>query len=89
MIYFAPVDNENTILYIRFYCKITNSKIVNNIIAYFGKFANRVIEKQDKRVVITQKPKKSSLKSEEKLLKGDSPIIMYRKIREELKNNYI
>lgn len=89
LIYFAPVDDENTILYIRFYCKITNSKIVNNIIAYFGKFANRVIEKQDKRVVITQKPKKSSLKSKEKLLKGDSPIIMYRKIREELKNNSI
>jgi len=87
LIYFAPVDDENTILYIRFYCKITKSKLLNNIIAFFGKFANKTIERQDKRVVITQKPKASELKSGEKLLVGDGPIIMYRKIREELKGN--
>lgn len=85
IIYFAPVDDENTILYIRFYCKITKLQAVNNFIAFFGKFANKIIERQDKRVVITQKPKASSLKSEEKLVAGDGPIIMYRKIRDELK----
>ena len=85
IIYFAPVDDENTILYIRFYCRITSFKPLNSVIAYTGKFANRVIERQDKRVVITQKPKASSYKSNEKLLMGDGPIIMYRKIREELK----
>ncbi len=86
LIYFAPVDEEKTILYIRFYCKVSKYKVVNNIIAFFGKFANKIIERQDKRVVITQKPKASSLKSEEKLLMGDGPIIMYRKVREDLKN---
>lgn len=86
IIYFAPVDNDNTILYIRFYCKITSLKTVNSFIAFFGKFANKIIERQDKRVVITQKPKVSALKSGEKLVKGDGPIIIYRKIREELKN---
>lgn len=85
IIYFAPVDEENTILYIRFYCKISKMRFMNNIIAFFGKYANKVIERQDKRVVITQKPKASSFKSGEKLLAGDGPIIMYRKIREELK----
>ena len=86
IIYFAPVDNDNTILYIRFYCKITSLKTVNSFIVFFGKFANKIIERQDKRLVITQKPKVSALKSGEKLVKGDGPIIMYRKIREELKN---
>lgn len=84
IIYFAPVDNENTILYIRFYSKMTNSRIINRIIAFFGRFANRLIERQDKRVVITQKPKASALKSGEKLLPGDGPIIKYRIVRDEL-----
>jgi hypothetical protein len=87
LIYFAPVDDENTILYIRFYCKLTKIKIINSLIAFTGKFANKIIERQDKRVVITQKPKASSFKSGEKLLMGDGPIIMYRKIRDELKNH--
>ena len=87
IIYFAPVDEENTNLYIRFYSKNPNYKPLDSFIAYFGKFANKIIERQDKRVVITQKPKASSLKSGEKLLIGDGPIIMYRRIREELKNS--
>ncbi len=87
IIYFAPVDDENTILYIRFYCNLTKSRALNTLIAFFGKIANKIIERQDKRVVITQKPKASSLKSGEKLISGDGPIIMYRKIRDDLKNS--
>lgn len=86
IIYFAPVDEENTILYIRFYCKITRIRLIDRFIAFLGKYANRVIERQDKRVVITQKPKASAYRSGEKLLAGDGPIIRYRKIREELKS---
>lgn len=86
MIYFAPVDDENTILYIRFYDKLTGSRLVDGFAALLGKPANRVIERQDKRVVVTQRPKASSYRSEEKLLSGDGPIIQYRRIREQLKN---
>ena len=86
IIYFAPVDDENTILYIRFYCKISKIKVLNDLIAYMGKYGNRIIERQDKRVVITQKPKASAYQSQEKLLSGDGPIIQYRKIREALQN---
>ncbi len=85
IIYFAPVDDENTILYIRFYCKLSPLRMVNNVIAFSGKYANRTIERQDKRVVITQKPKASALKSGERLIPGDRPIVEYRRIREELK----
>lgn len=87
MIYFAPVDDENTILYIRFYCKMTSFKPVNSLIAYIGKFGNKTVERQDKRIVITQRPKASALRSGEKLVPEDGPIIMYRKIRDGLKNS--
>jgi len=89
IIYFAPVDEENTVLYIRFYCKLTGFKPLNRLIAFFGKFTNRVIERQDKRVVITQKPKASAYQSNEKLLAGDGPVILYRKLRNELKNSHL
>ncbi len=84
MIYFAPIDDENTILYIRFYSSISNSRTLNRFIAFFGKHANRIIERQDKRVVITQVPKVSQYHSNEKLLTGDQPIILYRRYRDEL-----
>ena len=86
IIYFASVDEENTILYIRFYSKVAGNKPIDALVAWLGKFGNRIIERQDKRIVITQKPKASSYRSQEKLLAGDAPIIQYRRMREELKN---
>jgi len=86
IIFFAPVDDENTVLYIRFYCKATGFKPLDALIVYLGKFGNKTIERQDKRVVITQKPKASAYRSNEKLLSGDAPIIQYRRIREDLKS---
>lgn len=86
IIYFAPVDEENTILYIRFYNKISGFKPVDYLIAQLGKYANLIVERQDKRIVITQKPKASSYQSQEKLLAGDGPVIQYRRLREHLKN---
>lgn len=86
IVYFAPVDDENTILYLRFYNKFTPLKFLNSFIAWVGKYANLMIERQDKRVVITQKPKASSFRSGEKLIPGDSPIVTYRRLRDEMKN---
>lgn len=86
MAYFVPVDEENTLLYIRFYNKITKSRNLNKLIAWFGKYANKKIERQDKVIVETQKPIKTSLKMDEKLVQADRPIIEYRKKRDELKN---
>lgn len=85
LIYFAPVDEKNTILYIRFYSTLSSSPAINELIAFFGKFGNRIIERQDKRIVITQRPYVSSYHSNEKLFPGDRPIVEYRKIRHALK----
>ena len=86
IIYFAPVDEENTILYIRFYDKFTGSPWVNRLIAQVGKVMNRAVERQDRRVVVTERPKASSYRSEEKLLMGDGPIIQYRRLRDQMKS---
>lgn len=84
LIFFAPVDDENTVLYIRFYNRITGIRPIDGLIAFFGRYANLIVERQDKRVVITQEPKASGLKIGEHLIAGDAPIIRYRKIRDDL-----
>lgn len=81
---FVPVDEENSIVYIRFYQRFTKIPIIKDVINYFAKLSNIVILRQDKRIVVTQLPKKSEVKMDERLIMGDKPIIEYRKRREEL-----
>jgi phenylpropionate dioxygenase-like ring-hydroxylating dioxygenase large terminal subunit len=81
---FVPVDEENSIVYIRFYHRLVKTPGIKEFISYFGKLSNIIILRQDKRIVITQLPKKSMYKMDERLIMGDKPIIEYRKHREEL-----
>ncbi len=83
---FVPVDEENTIVYIRYYQKMTKIPGLSHLINYIGKVFSIIILRQDKRVVITQLPKKTSLKMGENLIVGDMPIVEYRKHREALQN---
>ena len=80
MIAFAPIDDSNTLMYLRFYHK-TRTPIIRNVVNFFGSLSNLYIERQDRRVVITQQPKRSDLNIGEKLIPGDGPVITYRKIR--------
>jgi phenylpropionate dioxygenase-like ring-hydroxylating dioxygenase large terminal subunit len=81
---FVPVDEENTIIYIRYYQKMIKIPVLKGLMNYLGKISSIIILRQDKRVVKTQIPKKSALKMNELLIMGDKPIIEYRKHREEL-----
>ncbi|MGC8827967.1 MAG: aromatic ring-hydroxylating oxygenase subunit alpha, partial [Anaerolineae bacterium] len=45
---------------------------------------NRFVAHQDRRVVETQKPKASALRSGEQLIQGDRPVVEYRRRRQEL-----
>jgi len=81
---FVPVDEENTIVYIRYYQILIKIPLLKQLMNYIGKISSIVILRQDKRVVITQLPKKSGLKIDEHLIMGDKPIIEYRKHRQEL-----
>lgn len=83
--FFIPVDDEHSIIALRFYNKLTGSRSINKCIAWLGSRANRIVERQDKRIVETQLPKASGLSIGENLVQADKPIMEYRKRREELK----
>lgn len=84
---FVPVDEKNTIIYLRYYQKIITIPILKNIFLFTGKLFSKKVLRQDKRVVTTQVPKKSELiMKTENLTQADLPIINYRKIRNTLIN---
>ena len=81
---FVPVDDGNCEVYIRYYQQVMNVPVLKQIVNRIGILLGLIILRQDKRVVLTQEPKKSELKSDEKLIVGDLPIIEYRKHRQNL-----
>lgn len=81
---FAPIDAENTMLYLRMHQDIVRTPVLREIMNGLGTLGNLIIERQDKRVVETQLPKRSDLQMGEKLIQGDGPIIAYRRRRTEL-----
>jgi phenylpropionate dioxygenase-like ring-hydroxylating dioxygenase large terminal subunit len=84
VIAFVPIDDQNTRMYVRTYqrvVKVPILKFVFNIISGIGNF---IIERQDRWVVQTQKPKRTGLRTGERLVPGDRPIVLYRQRREAL-----
>jgi phenylpropionate dioxygenase-like ring-hydroxylating dioxygenase large terminal subunit len=81
---FVPVDEENSIIYIRYYQDMVKIPLLKGLFNYIGKISSKIILQQDKRVVVTQLPKKSGFQMDERLITGDKPIIEYRKHRQEL-----
>jgi hypothetical protein len=63
---------------------MVNVPVLRELFNYIGKVSSIVILRQDKRIVVTQLPKKSEFKMDERLIMGDKPIIEYRKHRQEL-----
>jgi phenylpropionate dioxygenase-like ring-hydroxylating dioxygenase large terminal subunit len=85
MVAFVPVDAENTILYLRFYQKFMQIPVLRNLVNRLAMPSNIYIAHQDRRVVETQEPKASDLRIQEQLIRGDYPIVEYRRRRAELK----
>jgi phenylpropionate dioxygenase-like ring-hydroxylating dioxygenase large terminal subunit len=81
---FVPVDEENSVIYVRYYQNIIRIPLLKELFNFLGKITNIVILRQDKRIVITQEPKKTEFKMDERLIMGDRPIVEYRKHRQEL-----
>jgi hypothetical protein len=81
----VPVDEANTLLYLRFYQSFVRVPVLREIANYMGKLQSIVIARQDKRVVLTHIPKRSELKMGENLIQGDLPIVEYRKKRASMK----
>jgi len=83
---FAPVDDEHTVLYLRFYQKFMRTPGLRTLINALAMPFNVFVAHQDRRVVETQQPKRTALRMGEKLIQGDGPIIAYRRRRQELMN---
>lgn len=82
---FAPEDEDNTIMYMRFYQKIVPFPILKDVFNYFNSKFSKKILNEDKEIVLTHFPKNSLLAKEEKLTRSDLPITIFRKIlREEM-----
>jgi len=82
---FAPVDEENTHIYLRFYQGFMRVPVLKQLVNALSSVSNSVILHQDRRVVLTQLPKKSEFTMKENLVQGDLPILEYRKRRDQLK----
>jgi len=83
---FVPVDDEHTILYLRFYQNFMRLPVLGKLFARLAMPSNVYIAHEDRRVVVTQQPKASGLKIGEILIQGDLPIIEYRRKRAALQN---
>lgn len=82
---FVPVDDDHTLLYLRFYVRFTPWAWLNGLLAWLGMPFNLRVAHQDRRIVQNQRPSASAYRMEEKLIPGDYPITEYRRRREELK----
>ena len=83
--FFIPVDDAHSIIALRFYHRITGVRAIDKLIARLGSLANKIIERQDKRIVETQIPKASDIFMRENLVSADLPIMEYRRRRHELR----
>jgi len=81
---FAPVDEGNTMMYLRFYQNFMRTPVLREFTNWSAMVFNAKVAHQDRRVVVTQRPSRTDLRMGEKLIPGDSPIIAYRRRRQEL-----
>lgn len=81
---FVPVDEENTLLYLRFYQRFLRLPFLGSLVAKLAMPFNLRVAHEDRRVVVTHQPQPSGLKIGEVLIQGDLPIIEYRRKRDEL-----
>jgi phenylpropionate dioxygenase-like ring-hydroxylating dioxygenase large terminal subunit len=81
---FVPVDSGNTLLYLRFYQKFVRTPMLRSIVNWMAMPFNLYIAHQDRRVVQTHQPPASALRMDEKLIRGDNPVVEYRKRRAQL-----
>jgi phenylpropionate dioxygenase-like ring-hydroxylating dioxygenase large terminal subunit len=81
---FTPVDEQNTLIYMRFYQNFMRAPILRWFVNFWGMLSSIMILRQDKRVVLTQHPAKTAVQMDERLIQADLPIILYRRHRRAL-----
>lgn len=84
MVAFVPVDEENTIMYLRFYQGFVKTPIIRDLLLRIFMPYNLKIAHEDRTIVNNQLPKRTEFKMDENLFIADLPIIAYRKRCDEL-----
>jgi hypothetical protein len=79
----VPVDDENSLLYLRFYQKFVRLPVLRKLFNWLAMPFNLYILGQDRQVVETHEGP-SALHIDEQLIPADYPIIAYRRRRQEL-----
>jgi phenylpropionate dioxygenase-like ring-hydroxylating dioxygenase large terminal subunit len=81
---FVPIDDEHGMFYLRQYQHFVRLPILREIVNWLSILGSKHIADQDKRVVSTQLPQRTSLRNGDKFVQGDRIILTYRRHREEL-----
>jgi phenylpropionate dioxygenase-like ring-hydroxylating dioxygenase large terminal subunit len=81
---FAPIDEDHTQIYLRFYQNFMTLPLLKDAVGFLSSISNKIILHQDRRVVLTQLPKKTDLNMDENLIQGDRPIVEFRRKRQQL-----
>ena len=85
VIAFVPVDEQNTILYLRFYQDFMKIPVLREMVNWIGHaHESCTLPTRIGHVVETHVPARSELRIGEKLVQADGPIVQYRKRRQEL-----
>jgi phenylpropionate dioxygenase-like ring-hydroxylating dioxygenase large terminal subunit len=86
---FAPIDEEHTRIYLRFYQSFMTAWGLRHLVDFFSQLTNKHVLHQDRAVVVNQNPIKSEFTMGENLIQGDAPILNFRRRRAELKGEFI
>lgn len=81
---FAPIDDENSMVYVRSYQWVKRPSPLNRALAQITAQFNKIILREDQRVVETQRPKVAGLDIGERFIPGDRPIALFLIHRREL-----
>ncbi len=86
MIAFVPVDDENTLIYLRFYQKFLKLPIIRTIVNRLAMVFNNRVLAEDYRIIRHELPR-VSYEAQENLIPGDLTVGQYRRKYFELLNN--
>lgn len=84
VIIIAPIDDEHTMQYVRFYHRIVEQPVLSRVFATVANLYNRYVLSEDEAIILSQRPKKAALDVGERFIPGDRPIALYLKHRRDL-----
>ena len=74
---FAPIDDENTMVYVRTNQRMKRPNFFSRQFIKLSAQFNRLVLREDERVVVTQRPKIAGLDIGERFIPGDRPIALF------------